>query len=131
MAYFTSTCGGRTEDGGNIFDHSEPYLKGVECSLEGRRQFEPFFVKTSRIPAKLRDEGNLELVRLMSVLASNGFQLSTAQMTDDWFEDVPTESEISNWLNNLAGKFGKTYPSVDKNTAKPTELARRSTARSR
>lgn len=124
MAYFTSTCGGRTEDGGNIFDHSEPYLKGVECSLEGRRQFEPFFVKTSRIPAKLRDEGNLELVRLMSVLASNGFQLSTAQMTDDWFEDVPTESEISNWLNNLAGKFGKTYPSVDKNTAKPTELAR-------
>ncbi|HQZ96092.1 MAG TPA: SpoIID/LytB domain-containing protein [Pyrinomonadaceae bacterium] len=124
MAYFTSTCGGRTEDGENIFDKSEPYLKGVECSLEGRRHFEPFFVKTSRIPAKLRDEGNLELVRLMSVLASNGFQLSTTQMTDDWFEDVPTESEMSNWLNNLAGRFGKTYPNVDKNTAKPTELAR-------
>jgi stage II sporulation protein D len=33
MAYFTSTCGGRTEDGGNIFDKGEPYLKGVECSL--------------------------------------------------------------------------------------------------
>lgn len=124
MAYFTSTCGGRTEDGENIFDKSEPYLKGVECSLEGRRHFEPFFVKTSRIPAKLRDEGNLELVRLMSMLASNGFQLSTTQMTDDWFEDVPTESEMSNWLNNLAGRFGKTYPNVDKNTAKPTELAR-------
>ena len=124
MAYFTSTCGGRTEDGGNIFDKGEPYLKGVECSLEGRRQFEPFFVKTSRIPTKLRDEGNLEVVRLMSVFASNGFQLSTTQMTDDWFEDVPTESEMSNWLNNLAGHFGKTYPNVDKNTAKPTELAR-------
>lgn len=124
MAYFTSTCGGRTEDGENIFDKSEPYLKGVECSLEGRRHFEPFFVKTSRIPAKLRDEGNLELVRLMSVLASNGFQLSTTQMTDDWFEDVPSESEMSNWLNNLAGRFGKTYPNVDKNTARPTELAR-------
>ncbi|HEX3101463.1 MAG TPA: SpoIID/LytB domain-containing protein, partial [Pyrinomonadaceae bacterium] len=35
MAYFTSTCGGRTEDGGNIFEKGEPYLKGVECSLEG------------------------------------------------------------------------------------------------
>ncbi len=124
VAYYTSTCGGRTEDGGNIFDKGEPYLQGVECSLEGRRHFEPFLVKTSRIPAKLRDEGNLELVRLMSLLASNGFQLSTGQMTDDWFEDVPTESEVSNWLNNLATRFGKPYPNVTRDTAKPTELAR-------
>ena len=124
MAYFTSTCGGRTEDGGNIFDKDEPYLRGVECSLEGRRHFEPFLVKTSRQPAKLRDEGNLELVRLMSLLAANGFQLSTGQMTDDWFEDVPTDSEMSNWLNNIAGRFGKTYPNVNRDTAKPTELAR-------
>ncbi len=123
-AYYTSTCGGRTEDGGNIFDQGEPYLKGVECSLDGRRHFEPFLIKTSRTPAKLRDEGNLELVRLMSLLASNSFQLSTGQMTDDWFEDAPTESEMSNWLNNLAGRFGKTYPNVNKETAKPTELAR-------
>ena len=123
-AYYTSTCGGRTEDGGNIFDQGEPYLKGVECSLEGRRHFEPFLIKTSRVPAKLRDEGNLELVRLMSLLASNSFQLSTGQMTDDWFEDIPTESEMSNWLNNLALRFGKTYPNVNKETAKPVELAR-------
>ncbi|MBV9241478.1 MAG: SpoIID/LytB domain-containing protein, partial [Acidobacteria bacterium] len=46
MAYFTSTCGGRTEDGGNIFDKGAPYLKGVECSIEGHRQFDPFIVKT-------------------------------------------------------------------------------------
>ncbi len=123
-AYYTSTCGGRTEDGGNIFDKGEPYLKGVECSLEGRRHFEPFLIKTSRTPAKLRDEGNLELVRLMSLLASNSFQLSTGQMTDDWFDEVPTESEMSNWLNNLAGKFGKTYPNVNRDTSKPAELAR-------
>lgn len=123
-AYYTSTCGGRTEDGGNIFAKGEPYLKGVECSLEGRRHFETFLIKTSRMPAKLRDEGNLELVRLMSLFASNGFQLSTSQITDDWFEDVPTQSEMSNWLNNLAGRFGKPYPNVDKNSAKPIELAR-------
>ncbi len=123
-AYYTSTCGGRTEDGGNIFEKGEPYLKGVECSLEGRRHFEPFLIKTSRSAAKLRDEGNLELVRLMSNLAVNGFQLSTQQMTDDWFADVPSESEMSNWLNNLAVRFGKTYPQTDKNSTKPVELAR-------
>ncbi|MEO7658404.1 MAG: SpoIID/LytB domain-containing protein, partial [Pyrinomonadaceae bacterium] len=123
-AYYTSTCGGRTEDSENIFDKAEPYLRGVECSLEGRRHFEPFLIKTSRVPAKLRDAGNVELARLMSNLATNGFQLSTGQMTDDWFEDVPTESEMSNWLNNLAGKFGKTFPNVNRDTAKPVELAR-------
>jgi len=123
-AYYTSTCGGRTEDGGNIFEKGEPYLKGVECSLEGHRHFEPFLVKTSRSPAKLRDEGNLELARLMSIMASNGFQLSTGQMTDEWFDDVPTDSEMSNWLNNIAGKFGKPYPNVNRDTAKPVELAR-------
>lgn len=124
MAYYTSTCGGRTEDSENIFDHAEPYLRGVECSLEGRRHFEPFLIKTSRMPAKLRDEGNLELVRLMSLFASNGFQLSTGQMTDEWFDDVPTQSEMSNWLNNLAGRFGKTYPNVNRETANPIELSR-------
>ena len=123
-ALYTSTCGGRTENSENIFEFAEPYLRGVECSLEGHRQIEPFLIKTVRQPAKLREESNLELVRLMSQLASNGFYLSTPQMTDDWFEDVPNQSEMSNWLNQLAGKFGKTFPNVDKNTAKPTELAR-------
>ena len=124
MAYFTSTCGGRTENAAYIFDKDEPYLRGVECSLEGRRQFEPFLIKTVRQPAKIRDEGNLDLVRLMSLLAANGFALNTAQITDEWLEDVPTEPEMSNWLNNLAGKFGKPFPNINKETAKPLELAR-------
>lgn len=123
-AYYTSTCGGRTENSENIFDHYEPYLRGVECSLEGRRHFEPILIKTARLPAKLRDEKNLELARLMSLFAVNGFQLSTAQMTDDWFEEEPNQSEMSNWLNQLAIKFGKTFPNVNKDSAKPLELAR-------
>jgi stage II sporulation protein D len=124
MAYFTSTCGGRTEDGGNIFDQGEPYLKGVECSLEGHRHFEPFLIKTTRQPAKLRDEANLELARQMSLFASNGFFLSASQMTDDWFEDVPHENEVSNWLTQLAGRFGKPLTGVTRDSARPTELAR-------
>lgn len=123
-ALYTSTCGGRTENSGNIFEFNEPYLRGVECSFEGRKFFEPFMIKTSRGAARLRDEQNLELVRLMSLLAVNNFQLSANPMTDDWFEDAPTQSEISNWMNNLAGKFGKTYPNVTKDTAKPAELAK-------
>lgn len=123
-ALYTSTCGGRTEDSGNIFEFNEPYLRGVECSLEGHRHFETFEIKTLRQPARLRDAANLEMVRLMSLLAVNGFQLSTSQMTDEWFEDSPADSEMSNWLNNLATRFGKTFPNVNKETAKPGELAR-------
>ncbi len=124
-AMYTSTCGGRTENSENIFEFNEPYLRGVECSLEGRRHFDPFTIKTARVPAKLRDEKNLELVRLMSLFAAvGGFQLSTAQMSDDWFESEPTQSEMSNWLNQLAVKFGKTFPNVNKDSAKPLELAR-------
>lgn len=123
-AMYTSTCGGRTENSENIFEFNEPYLRGVECSLEGRRHFEPFLIKTIRQPAKMRDERNLELARLMSLFAVNGFQLSTNQMSDDWLDETPTQSEMSNWLNQLAVKFGKTFPNVNKDSAKPLELAR-------
>ena len=123
-AYFTSTCGGRTEDGENIFDKAEPYLQGVECSLEGHRYFEPFTINTVRQPAKLRDAANLELAQLMSLLASNGFYLSTAEMTDDWFDETPNASEISNWLNQLATSSPNHLQIHGKNTAKPVELAR-------
>ncbi len=124
MAYFTSTCGGRTENSENVFDKAEPYLRGVECSLEGHRHFDPFLIKTVRTPAKLRNDEYLELVPLMSLLASNGFSLTTKEFTDDWFDSEPTVGEISNWLNQIASKFGKPFPNVTKDTVKPLELAR-------
>jgi stage II sporulation protein D len=124
MAYFTSTCGGRTENVENVFDSNEPYLRGVECSLEGHRHFDPFMIKTIRQPAKLRNDEYLELVRLMSLLAVNGFSLTTNQFTDDWFDEEPTVGEISNWLNQIASRFGKPFPNVSKETLKPVELAR-------
>lgn len=123
-ALYTSTCGGRTENSENIFDFNEPYLRGVECSLEGGRHFEPFMIKTSRPPARIERQEHLELARLVSQLAVNNFYLSAAPLTDRWFEEEPNAGEISNWLNNLASRFGKTYPNVTKDTAKPVELAR-------
>lgn len=122
MAYFTSTCGGRTENSENIFDHAEPYLRGVECSLEGHKHFEPFTIRSNRKPAKLRDDGNLELVRLMAFLSVNGFAHTAESFTDDWFEDHPTQGELASWLAQLALKFGKPFPAVTKDTAKPVEL---------
>lgn len=124
MAYFTSTCGGRTENSENVFDHAEPYLRGVECSLEGRRHFEPFMIKTSRTPAKLRNDSDLELVRLASLLAVNGFSMLANPITDDWLDEMPTDGEMSNWLNQLASKFGKPFPNVSKKSSEPIELAR-------
>ncbi len=123
-ALYTSTCGGRTENSENIFEFNEPYLRGVECSLEGHRHFEPFLIKSSRLPAKIEKEENIELVRLISQLAVNNFYLSTAQLDDKYFDDEPNTSEISNWMNNLAGRFGKTFPNISKDTAKPIELSK-------
>lgn len=123
MAYFTSTCGGRTEDGGNIFDKGEPYLKGVECSLEGHRQFDPFLIRTTRRPSKLRDEGNAELVRVMAMLSVNGFRLATEQMTDDWFDEAPSTAELTSWINQVGAKFGKVFGNLTKDSGKPTEIA--------
>lgn len=125
MAYFTSTCGGRTENVENVFDTREPYLRGVECSLEGERHFEPFMIRTTRMPAKLRNQEYLDLVRLMSRLSVNGFSLMTNEFNDDWFDEEPKVIELSSWLNQIATKFGKPFPSgVTKETLKPLELAR-------
>jgi stage II sporulation protein D len=124
MAYFTSTCGGRTENSENIFDHAEPYLRGVECSIEGPRHFEPFMVRTSRQPAKVRSDENLELVRLISMLSAGGFSPPQARVDDDWFDEMPTVPELSNWLGQLAMRFGKPLPPVSKDTAFPLGLAR-------
>ncbi len=123
-AYYTSTCGGRTENSENIFEVAEPYLRGVECSLEGRRQFDPFMVKSSRELSRIREEGYLELVRQAASLSVNGFSMATPRFSDEWFEAQPTQSELSNWMGQLALRFGKPTPAVTPDSARPAELAR-------
>lgn len=123
-AMFTSTCGGRTENSGNIYEFDLPYLKGVECSLEGGRHFAPFLIKTTREPALIRNEANYRYVRLASKFAVNNFVMATNQFDDDYFEDAPTEIELKSWLNQLAAKFGRPFPTaVTAESAKPLVLA--------
>jgi stage II sporulation protein D len=124
-ALYTSTCGGRTENSGNIFEFDEPYLRGVDCSLEGRAHFIPFLIRSSREMADVKNEANYELVRLAAKLSVNNFLLITPRFTDTYFEDPPTETEMKSWLNQLAVKFGKPFPQfVTEDTSKPLLLAK-------
>lgn len=123
-AMFTSTCGGRTEDSGNIYEFNEPYLRGVHCSLEGGEHFAPFTVKTNREPALIRNEANYEFVRLASKYAVNNFLFATNRFNDEYFEDAPTDTELKSWMNQLAGKFVKPFPVVSHDSSKPLNLAR-------
>jgi stage II sporulation protein D len=123
-AMFTSTCGGRTEDSGNIYEFDLPYLRGVNCSLDGDRHFSPFLIKSSREPALIRNDANYEFVRLAAQYGVNNFLFATDQFTDEYFEDPPSSIEIKSWLNQLAVKFDKPFPIADADSAKPLNLAR-------
>ncbi|MCW5959486.1 MAG: SpoIID/LytB domain-containing protein [Pyrinomonadaceae bacterium] len=124
-AYYTSTCGGRTEDSENIFDHAEPYLRGVNCSLEGKAHFAPFMVRSSRELADVRNEANYELARLAAQYSVNNFLFVTNKFTDEYFEEAPSETELRSWLNQIAAKNSKPFPlAVTKDTSKPLVLAK-------
>ncbi len=123
-ALYTSTCGGRTEDSENIFEFAEPYLRGVECSLEGRQHFDPFLVKSSREIARVKEDMNLDLARQAAALSVNGFQMATPRFSDEWFAASPTQSELANWVGQLALRFVKPTPLVTADSARPAELAR-------
>lgn len=126
IAYYTSTCGGRTENGENIFDEKEsgPYLRGVECSLEGRQQFEPFLVKSSRELPKIERDQFVEMTKQAAFLAVNNFQMTTPRFTDDWFESAPGEMELRTWMSQISVRLGQSFPvQVTAETAKPANFA--------
>jgi stage II sporulation protein D len=123
-AMFTSTCGGRTEDSGNIYEFDLPYLKGVNCSLDGDKHFDPFLIKSTRPIPIIRNEANYEFVRLASKYAVNNFLMVTERFDDQYFEDAPTQTELKSWLNQVAVKFNKPFPLVSEGSAKPLKLAR-------
>ena len=123
-AMYTSTCGGRTENSGNIYPFDEPYLRGVNCSLAGKEHFEPFLIKTTREPALIRNESNYYLVRLASRMAVNNFLIINNGFNDDYFDDAPSETELRSWLARVAVRFNKPFPAVTADSSKPLKLAR-------
>ena len=101
-ALYTSTCGGRTEAAENIFDKAVPYLVGRECGVEGRAEFAPFVIKTSREPVELREEKNLPLARDLAMLALQNFGSLPARVSDSWLAADVTTAEVRSWLASTA-----------------------------
>ncbi len=101
-ALYTSTCGGRTEDAGNIFKDDVPYLRGRECAVEGKAAFAPFTIKSSRELFDIKDEKDLALARDVALLAINGFPLPADRVSSSWLAAHVSESEINGWLSVAA-----------------------------
>ena len=123
IAYYTSTCGGRTENVENIFNSHEPYLRGVECSLEGRQQFEPFLVKSTREPARIEREPSIDLVKQAAFLSVNNFLISATRLSDNYFVEPPNEAELRNWFGQIAARSNTGLPVINNDTAKPVNFA--------
>ncbi len=101
-ALYTSTCGGRTEDAGNIFNEDIPYLRGRECAVEGKAAFAPFTIKSSRDLFEIKDEQDLIYARDAALLGISGFDLPLDKVSSSWLSAHVSESETREWLNTLA-----------------------------
>ena len=121
-ALYTSTCGGRTEDAGNIFNDSVPYLKGRECAAEGRAALASFTIKTTREPAELKEEQNVPLARDVALLAIQGFT-SLRKVSDSWLKDEAEVDEVRSWLGSVARLTHQVAPTVTEEVNRPPAFA--------
>jgi stage II sporulation protein D len=97
-AYYTSTCGGHTEDGDTIFNDRAPYLRGVVCLPERSTRHS---VRTTAEPR--RDlPGSAAVPRSLAVLEALGVvdgSIADPQM----LAGVPADEEIRDWMERLQG----------------------------
>ncbi len=122
-ALYTSTCGGRTEDAGNIFNHAVGYLKGRECAAEGRAALASFTIKTSREPAELKEEQNVAAARDVALLTAQGFTSLRVKLSDSWLNDEVSVSEVRSWLATVARLAHQIAPAVTEDVDHPPAFA--------
>ncbi len=122
-ALYTSTCGGRTEDAGNIFNDSVPYLRARECAAEGRAALAPFIVKTSRDPAELKTQQNVALARDVALLAVQNFASLRARVSDSWLDAEAPVADVRSWLASVARLAHQTAPAVTEEVNRPPAFA--------
>ncbi|HEX8846606.1 MAG TPA: SpoIID/LytB domain-containing protein, partial [Pyrinomonadaceae bacterium] len=101
-ALYTSTCGGRTEDVENIFNEATPYLRGRECSLEGKAHFSSFIVRSSRDLPEIREEANASLARDTALLEIHGLEPGSRRLTDAWLNSPLSQAEARSWLSTAS-----------------------------
>jgi stage II sporulation protein D len=95
-ALYTSTCGGHTEDGANIFEgENAPYLRGVACVPEQSAW------TTLRTVVPPRELGSLEgQARDAALLASLGV-LDPAQLNRAGLQGFAGRDELQGWTSRL------------------------------
>jgi stage II sporulation protein D len=95
-ALYTSTCGGHTETGANIFEGEDvPYLVGVSCAPE-REAWAT--IHTTAAPRALGDQP--ELNRDAALLVSLDV-LPGKMYTSTALKPAPTEDELRDWVGRL------------------------------
>ena len=95
-AYYTSTCGGHTEDGVTIFDDRAPYLQGVVCAPESSARHRLHTTAEPRrgvsdSPAVSR---SLALLEALDVTGPEPIAIKA-------LGGVPTDAEIRAWMGRL------------------------------
>jgi stage II sporulation protein D len=95
-AYYTSTCGGHTENGDAIFEDRAPYLKGVVCVPE---RWARHRVHTDASPR--RDlPGSAAVPRSLAVLEALG--VVEASVADPpVLAGLPSDAEVREWMARL------------------------------
>ncbi|HEX7316757.1 MAG TPA: SpoIID/LytB domain-containing protein [Pyrinomonadaceae bacterium] len=122
-AVYTSTCGGRTEDGENIFGGAPvAYLRGRECALEAGEHFAALNVRTSREPASLKSAEHATSARDAALLAVHGFNLP-ARLNDEWLASNVTSDESRDLLSRVALLAHQAAPNVGADATRPAGFA--------
>ena len=101
-ALYTSTCGGHTENGANIFEgEATPYLIGVTCTAEREAWAK---VQTAARPQALGDEAGLnrDVALLVALGVVEPRTYSAAAVTG-----AATEDELRAWTTRLATVLGR------------------------
>jgi stage II sporulation protein D len=122
-ALYTSTCGGRTEDAGNIFNDAVPYLRARECAAEGRAALATFAIKTTREAAELKEEQNVSLARDVALMMMQNFSLLRPKVSDSWLNAEAPVSEVRSWLASVANLSHQVAPTVTEEVNRPPQFA--------
>ncbi len=102
-AYYTSTCGGHTEDGESIFDDRAPYLRGVVCAPERSARHA---LHTTTEPRR-HLPGTPAVPRSLAVLEALGV-VDAAIADPKTLAGVATDDEIRGWMARLQGALHRT-----------------------
>ncbi|HYY99258.1 MAG TPA: SpoIID/LytB domain-containing protein, partial [Pyrinomonadaceae bacterium] len=122
-ALYTSTCGGRTEDGENIFGGSQvAYLRGRECALESGEHFEPFRLRTTRDLPSVKLAEHASAPRDTALLSVHGFAMP-ARVTDEWLADSITTDGLRDIFARVAAFAHQPSPRVALDTTRPAGFA--------